>query len=115
VHTLPDRLPPAPSGGRVAVEDFGVLPTFTVMAVHDALAVYDARAYFGRVRHVGLGLRSRPAWYTPRHGVAPRSVSMCCMLAMSICWLVFMFWARATTSGRRDSARTASIMCRPPR
>jgi transposase len=34
-----------PSRGRVAVDEFGVLPPFTGTAVHDALSVYDARAY----------------------------------------------------------------------
>jgi transposase len=33
------------SRGRVAVDDFGVLPDFTGVAVHDALSVYAARAY----------------------------------------------------------------------
>src|SRR5207248_2882824 len=34
-----------PSRGRVAVDEFGVLPAFTGTAVHDALSVYDAHAY----------------------------------------------------------------------
>src|SRR5436309_14754255 len=34
-----------PSRGRVAVDEFGVLPTFTGVAVHDALSVYDGHAY----------------------------------------------------------------------
>jgi transposase len=34
-----------PSRGRVAVDEFGILPAFTGVAVHDALSVYDARAY----------------------------------------------------------------------
>jgi transposase len=34
-----------PSRGRVAVDEFGVLPAFTGTAVHDALSVYDAKAY----------------------------------------------------------------------
>jgi transposase len=34
-----------PSRGRAAVDEFGVLPRFTGVAVHDALSVYDARAY----------------------------------------------------------------------
>lgn len=33
------------SRGRAAVDEFGVLPAFTGVAVHDALSVYDARAY----------------------------------------------------------------------
>jgi transposase len=38
-----------PSRGRVAVDEFAVLPHFTGVAVHDALSVYDARAYPGAV------------------------------------------------------------------
>jgi len=34
-----------PSRGRIAVDDFGVLPCFAGVAVHDALSVYDAHAY----------------------------------------------------------------------
>src|SRR5262249_15067306 len=34
-----------PSRGRVAVDEFGVLPAFAGVAVHDALSVYDAHAY----------------------------------------------------------------------
>jgi transposase len=34
-----------PSRGRAAVDEFGVLPCFAGVAVHDALSVYDARAY----------------------------------------------------------------------
>lgn len=34
-----------PSRGRVAVEEFGVLPGYAGTAVHDALAVYDGPAY----------------------------------------------------------------------
>jgi transposase len=34
-----------PSRGRVAVDEFGVLPAFTGTAVHDALSIYDAKAY----------------------------------------------------------------------
>ena len=33
------------SRGRVAVDEFGVLPGFTGIAVHDALSVYDGAAY----------------------------------------------------------------------
>jgi transposase len=33
------------SRGRAAVEEFGVLPGFTGIAVHDALSVYDGEAY----------------------------------------------------------------------
>jgi transposase len=33
------------SRGRIAVDDFGVLPGFAGVCVHDALSVYDARAY----------------------------------------------------------------------
>jgi hypothetical protein len=34
-----------PSRGRVAVDEFGVLPAFAGVCVHDALSVYDANAY----------------------------------------------------------------------
>jgi len=34
-----------PSRGRIAVDEFGVLPRFAGVAVHDALSVYDAHAY----------------------------------------------------------------------
>jgi transposase len=39
-----------PSRGRVAVDDFGVLPAFTGTAVHDALSVYDGENYLA-ARH----------------------------------------------------------------
>jgi transposase len=38
-----------PSRGRVAVDEFGILPAFSGVAVHDALSVYDTRAYPGAV------------------------------------------------------------------
>lgn len=38
------------SRGRVAVDEFGVLPAFTGTAVHDALSVYDGENYLG-ARH----------------------------------------------------------------
>jgi transposase len=38
-----------PSRGRVAVDEFGVLPAFAGVCVHDALSVYDAHAYPGAV------------------------------------------------------------------
>ena len=34
-----------PSRGRVAVDEFGILPQFAGVCVHDALSVYDAAAY----------------------------------------------------------------------
>jgi transposase len=34
-----------PSRGRAAVDEFGVLPEFAGVCVHDALSVYDANAY----------------------------------------------------------------------
>ncbi len=34
-----------PSRGRAAVDEFGVLPGFTGVVVHDALSVYDGEAY----------------------------------------------------------------------
>jgi transposase/uncharacterized coiled-coil protein SlyX len=42
------------SRGRVAVDEFGVLPKFTGTAVHDALSVYDGENYL-RARHALCG------------------------------------------------------------